>query len=57
MDGMCSLKILKTDFPKIKIVVFSNYGQPKLIKEIKSPGAGDYLLKTALLWSSWKPYG
>jgi DNA-binding NarL/FixJ family response regulator len=47
MDGIDSLKILKTDFPKVKIVVFTNYGQPKLIKEIKSLGAGGYLLKNS----------
>jgi DNA-binding NarL/FixJ family response regulator len=47
MDGIDSLKILKTDFPKIKIVVFTNYGQPKLIKEIKLLGASGYLLKNS----------
>jgi DNA-binding NarL/FixJ family response regulator len=47
MDGIDSLKILKKDFPKLKIVVFTNYGQPKLIKEIKSLGANGYLLKNS----------
>jgi DNA-binding NarL/FixJ family response regulator len=47
MDGIDSLKILKNDFPKIKIVVFTNYGQPKLIREIKSLGANGYLLKNS----------
>ncbi|HEY4876866.1 MAG TPA: response regulator transcription factor [Puia sp.] len=47
MDGIDSLKILKKDFPKLKIVVFTNYDQPKLIKEIKSLGANGYLLKNS----------
>ncbi len=47
MDGIDSLKILKKDFPKLKILVFTNYGQPKLIKEIKTLGANGYLLKNS----------
>ncbi|HSZ87648.1 MAG TPA: response regulator transcription factor [Puia sp.] len=47
IDGIDSLKILKKDFPKLKIVVFTNYGQLKLIKEIKSLGANGYLLKNS----------
>jgi DNA-binding NarL/FixJ family response regulator len=47
MDGIDSLKVLKRDFPKLKILVFTNYGQPKLIKEIKSLGADGYLLKNS----------
>ncbi len=45
MDGIDSLKILKKEFPRIKIIIFSNYGQPKLIREIKNLGANGYLLK------------
>jgi two-component system NarL family response regulator len=47
LDGIDSLKIVKKDFPKIKIIVFSNYGQPKLLKEIKALGADGYLLKNS----------
>lgn len=47
LDGIDSLKILKKDFPKIKIIVFTNYGQPKLLKEIKTLGAEGYLLKNS----------
>lgn len=47
LDGIDSLKILKKDFPKIKIIVFTNYGQPKLLKEIKALGAEGYLLKNS----------
>jgi DNA-binding NarL/FixJ family response regulator len=45
MDGIDSLKILKKEFPKLKIIIFSNYGHPELIKEIKTLGANGYLLK------------
>jgi DNA-binding NarL/FixJ family response regulator len=47
LDGIDSLKILRKDFPKLKIIVFTNYGQPKLVKEIKSLGAQGYLLKNS----------
>jgi two-component system NarL family response regulator len=45
LDGIDSLKIIKKDFPKLKIIVFTNYGQAKLIKEIKTLGADGFLLK------------
>src|SRR5580704_11062716 len=47
MDGIDTLKILRKDFPKLKIIVFTNYDQPKPIKEIKSLGANGYLLKNS----------
>jgi DNA-binding NarL/FixJ family response regulator len=47
LDGIDSLKILRKEFPKLKIIIFTNYGQPKLVKEIKSLGAQGYLLKNS----------
>jgi DNA-binding NarL/FixJ family response regulator len=47
LDGIEALKILKRDFPKLKIIVFTNYGQPRLIKEIKTAGADGFLLKSS----------
>jgi DNA-binding NarL/FixJ family response regulator len=47
LDDIDSLKILRKDFPKLKIIIFTNYGQPKLIKEIKTLGANGYLLKNS----------
>lgn len=47
MDGITTLKILSKDFPSLKVIVFTNYHQPKLISEIKSLGAKGYLLKTS----------
>ena len=45
LDGIDSLRIIKKDFPKLKIIVFTNFGQAKLIKEIKTLGADGFLLK------------
>ena len=45
LDGIESLKILRRDFPELRIIVFTNYGQPQLIKEMKTLGAHGYLLK------------
>jgi DNA-binding NarL/FixJ family response regulator len=45
LDGIDTLKIIRKDFPRLKIIVFTNYGQPKLIREIKTMGAHGYLLK------------
>ena len=47
LDGVDALKILKTEFPKLRIIVFTNYDQPKLVKEIKTLGAKGYLLKNS----------
>jgi len=47
LDGIEAMKILKKDFPKLKIIVFTNYGQPRLIKEIKAAGAHGCLLKSS----------
>jgi DNA-binding NarL/FixJ family response regulator len=47
LDGIDTLKILKKEFPKLKVIVFTNYNQPKLVKEIKSLGAEGFLLKSS----------
>lgn len=47
MDGIDTLKVLKKDFPKLKILVFTNFGQSKLVREIKSLGASGYILKNS----------
>ncbi len=45
LDGIESLKILHRDFPALRIIIFTNYGEQKLIREIKALGAHGYLLK------------
>jgi len=47
LDGIETLKILRTEFPRIKVLVFTNYNQPKLIREIRILGAKGYLLKNS----------
>jgi len=47
MDGIEALKIIRKDFPRIKIIVFTNYDQPKLIRDIRAHGANGYLLKNS----------
>jgi DNA-binding NarL/FixJ family response regulator len=47
MDGIAALKVLMRDFPKIKVIVFSSYNQPRLIREIKAEGAHGFLLKNS----------
>lgn len=47
LDGIATLKILHKDFPSLKVIVFTNYHQPKLVNEIKKLGAKGYLLKTS----------
>lgn len=45
LDGIKTLEILKRDFPKIKVIVLTNYNQPQLIEVVKKLGAHGYLLK------------
>lgn len=47
LDGISTLTILKERQPHLKIIIFTSYDQPKLIKEIKALGADGYLLKTS----------
>src|SRR5882762_11994354 len=47
LDGIASIKILRKDFPKLKIIVFTNYDQPKLVREIRALGANGFLAKNS----------
>ncbi|GAB3947372.1 response regulator transcription factor [Spirosoma harenae] len=47
MDGITTLTALKEKFPLLKVIIFTSYDQPKLIKEMKALGANGYLLKTS----------
>ena len=53
MSGLELLQILKPkkNYPKLKIIVFSNYDSPKDIEEAYKLGAGSYVLKA---WASPK---
>jgi two-component system, NarL family, nitrate/nitrite response regulator NarL len=45
LDGLETLRILQKEFPSLKVLVFTNYNQPKLWREARSLGARGYLLK------------
>jgi DNA-binding NarL/FixJ family response regulator len=47
LDGIETLKTLRLEFPRIKVLVFSNYNQPKLVREIRSLGAKGFLPKSS----------
>lgn len=46
LDGLEALKILREQFPQLKVLIFTNYHQPKLIREARSGGAKGYLSKS-----------
>jgi DNA-binding NarL/FixJ family response regulator len=46
LDGLETLRILQKDFPALKILIFTNYNQPKLWREARNLGARGYLLKS-----------
>ncbi|WP_207496477.1 response regulator [Aridibaculum aurantiacum] len=47
MDGLESLKRLKHKFPKVKVLVLSNYNQAELIDQVRLLGADGYLVKNS----------
>ncbi|GAB2604110.1 response regulator [Spirosoma areae] len=47
MDGITTLDILTKRFPQTKVIVFTSYNQPKLIRDVQELGAKGYLLKTS----------
>jgi DNA-binding NarL/FixJ family response regulator len=47
LNGLDTLKKIKLDYPKIKILMLSTYGAEHLIEKAKSYGANGYLLKNA----------
>jgi DNA-binding NarL/FixJ family response regulator len=46
LDGIETLKILQKEFPLLKVLVFTSYNQPKLLREIRVLGAKGCLLKS-----------
>jgi DNA-binding NarL/FixJ family response regulator len=47
LDGIETLKIIKSQFPKIIVIVLTSYFQPELMREIKLLGANGYLSKNS----------
>jgi DNA-binding NarL/FixJ family response regulator len=46
LDGLETLRVLQREFQALKILIFTNYSQPKLWREARSLGARGYLLKS-----------
>jgi two-component system, NarL family, nitrate/nitrite response regulator NarL len=46
LDGLETLKILQKEFPRLKVLVFTNYDQQKLLREARNLGARGYLSKS-----------
>jgi DNA-binding NarL/FixJ family response regulator len=47
LDGIETLKILRREFPQLKVLVFTSYNQPKLLREIRALGAMGCLYKNS----------
>src|ERR1700722_15340365 len=45
LDGLETLRILQKEFPRLKVVIFTNYNQQKLLREARNLGASGYLSK------------
>lgn len=46
IDGLTALKLIRRDFPAVKVIVFTSYNQPQHVREVQALGARGYLLKT-----------
>jgi two-component system NarL family response regulator len=46
LDGLETLRILQKEFPRLKVLVFTNYNQQKLLREARNLGARGYLSKS-----------
>jgi two-component system nitrate/nitrite response regulator NarL len=49
MDGVTATKILKKEFPHIKVLAFTMFDQLEAIKQMLDAGASGYLLKNSAL--------
>jgi DNA-binding NarL/FixJ family response regulator len=45
LDGLETLRVLRREFPQVRVLIFTNYNQPKLVQEARSAGARGYLSK------------
>jgi len=47
MDGILATRLIHSDFPEIKVIALTSFGEERLIKEVIEAGAISYLLKKA----------
>lgn len=46
-DGITATRLLKKEFPQIKIIAFSMFDQPIAVSQMKEAGASGYLMKSS----------
>jgi DNA-binding NarL/FixJ family response regulator len=47
VDGIETLRVLQKEFPKVKVLIFTTYNQPKLVREVTQMGARGFLPKNS----------
>lgn len=47
LDGLKCLQTIKREFPRIKVMVLTNYSQPELIQEVKQLHADGFIIKNS----------
>jgi len=47
MDGIAATKIIKKEFPEIKVIAFSMFNQDEAVRQMVEAGASGYLLKNS----------
>jgi two-component system, NarL family, response regulator NreC len=48
-DGISATKIIKKEFPEIKVIAFSMFDQTEAIQQMKEAGASGYIMKNSSL--------
>ncbi len=48
-DGISATKIIKEEFPEIKIIAFSMFDQTEAVEQMKQAGASGYIMKNSSL--------
>ncbi len=46
-DGITATRLLKKEFPEIKVIAFSMFDQPIAVSQMKDAGASGYLMKSS----------
>ncbi|TYZ11852.1 response regulator transcription factor [Hymenobacter lutimineralis] len=47
LDGLQTTRLLRAQYPQVRIVIISMHDEPELIEQLRSEGAHGYLLKNA----------
>ena len=48
-DGICATKMIKKEFPEIKVIAFSMFDQAEAVQQMKVAGASGYIMKNSPL--------